>query len=723
MNDWENPQIVGRDRLPARPYTFAYPDDASAMAGERAASPWFKLLSGVWKFHYAPTPAEQIDGFAEAAFDVSGWDELPVPSNWQMHGYGRPHYTNSQFPIPVDPPRVPSDNPVGEYRREFTLPADWAGRRVLLHFDGVDSAFYVWVNGQSAGFSKGSRLAAEFDITDKLAAGVNTIAVRVYQWSDGTYLEDQDMWWLSGIFRDVYLLAMPTACLWDVGVQTRFDATGRDATLVAKVTLANVSGKAARDHRVDLRLLDAGRQVVARRSVKMSAPAKGEAWDVVEMRIAAPAKWNAEKPNLYTLLVTHKMPDGEVAEVVPVTVGFREVKVDGHVLRVNGQAIKLKGVNRHEFHPDLGRAVPLATMVEDLLLMKRHNINAIRTSHYPDDPRFYDLCDRRGFYLIDECDLETHGLNYVEWRGNPPNEPAWRDACVDRMVRMVQRDRNHPSVIIWSLGNEAHFGENHVAMAAKARELDPTRPIHYEGDYGIQTVDIFSNMYSRIEKVELIGQGREADVRAIDKSMTGEGYMNMPYVLCEYAHAMGNGPGNLKEYWDLIYKYPRLCGAFVWEGVDHGIRKRTADGREYFAYGGDFGDVPNDGNFVCDGLVFPDRRPSPGLIEYKKVIEPVQVDAEDLAAGRVRLTNRYDFCGLDHLLMTWTITADGAAVASGSSPAPRIAAGRSKVVTLPYDLPKAEPGVRYFLTVSFTLAVDTAWAARGHEVAWGQFEL
>ncbi|MCG3148761.1 MAG: Evolved beta-galactosidase subunit alpha [Verrucomicrobiae bacterium] len=671
MHNWENPAIIGRGRLAGRAHFFPYPTEKLARQFDRSASPWFKLLNGTWQFSYAPTPAEA---------NATQWNELPVPSCWQMHGYGKPHYTNVQYPFPVDPPRVPTENPTGTYSREFGIDAEWTGKRIFLRFEGVDSAFYVWVNGREAGFSKGSRLPAEFDITDYVRPGTNSLVVRVYQWSDGTYLEDQDMWWLSGIFRDVYLLARPTTYIADLRIHA--PATGK---LEVETTLDGPT----HGFKVETILLDCPGQ---------------------------PRLWSAEDPQLYTVLVTLKDPLGHIVEVIPQRVGFRTVEIKGDKFLINGVAVKLKGVNRHEMHTDLGRAVPLEAMHEDLRLMKQHNINAIRTSHYPNDPRFYDLCDQYGFYVIDECDLETHGFCLLkDWVGNPTEDPQWEAACVDRMERMIARDRNHPCIVMWSLGNESNFGCNHLAMAARARQLDPSRPLHYEGDYSLKTADVYSRMYPPVQDVITIGRDTEEEILAKLK-LPGTGYAGKPFVLCEYAHAMGNGPGGLTEYWDAIYQYDRLMGAFVWEWCDHGIRQRTADGREYFAYGGDFGDEPNDGNFVCDGLVFPDRRPSPGLLELKKVIEPVKVEK---IGSRCRIHNRYDFINLDHLELNWNITVDGQITQAGTGAMPVVPPHESREFELLYDPPAGNA----FLNLSFTLAGDTLWARRGHEVAWAQFEL
>ena len=722
MNDWENPALPHRNRLAPRAHFVPFPDPKSAATTDPEMSPWRVSLNGRWRFHLAPAPERAPDGFWSPEFDDAGWGDLPVPGCWQMHGHGRPHYTNVVYPFPIDPPRVPSENPTGCYRRSFWLPEEWAGMQVRLRFEGVDSCFTVWVNGVEAGMSKGSRLPAEFDASSLVRPGRNTLAVRVVQWSDGSYLEDQDMWWLSGIFRDVSLVAFPRVHIADLGVVThRLD--DRAATVRVATEVANV-GSVSATRSLGALLLDAYGREVARAEAHAVAIAVGEcAYSLLELEVRDPHPWSPEDPSLYTLIVTLQGEDGGPGQSVGLRVGLREVSVRDGVLLLNGRPIKLRGVNRHEHHPTLGRSIPIETMVEDIVLMKRHNVNAVRTSHYPDDPRWYDLCDRYGIALIDECDLETHGFLDHRDRTNPTDDPAWEAACVDRMERMVRRDRNHPSVLIWSLGNEAGFGRNHRSMAAAARAIDPTRPIHYEQDVSLETVDLFSRMYTDVPTVERIGQGAE-DLTFWDGATPAERYSRRPFVLCEYAHAMGNGPGNLKEYWDVIWRYPRLCGGFIWEWVDHGIPQRDASGAEYFAYGGDFGDRPNDGNFVIDGLIRPDRAPSPGLTEYAKVIQPVRVDATDLGSGLLRLTNRYDHARLAHLEATWTVTADGVPVASGPLALPDLAPGGSGQVTvpLPTGVPSI-PGADWRLRVDFRLATDAVWAPAGHLVAWEQFAL
>ncbi len=724
VNDWENPKVFERNRVPDRAYFIPYPDEASAMSGERSDSPWFKLLNGNWKFNYAENPALAPDdffieyfpedflmGFDATHWDNKQWKDIQVPCSWQVLGYGRPHYTNVIYPFPVDPPNVPTENPTGSYRRKFFISDDWDDCQVFLRFEGVDSAFYVWVNGQQVGYSQGSRLPAEFDVTSFIRHGVNTIAVRVFQWSDGSYLEDQDMWWLSGIFRDVYLIAAPQVHIFDFGIRTELDAEYRDAVLKIRAVVKNYSQQAAENYTVEVNLLDAGRQSVldAPVSSSISVLPDGEAIIDLETAVENPEKWSAENPYLYSLFITLKDDQDQVVEVETCKVGFRSVELkDGNML-VNGVPIMIKGVNRHDHHPDLGKAVPLDSMIQDILLMKRHNVNAVRTSHYPNDPRFYDLCDYYGLYVLDETDLECHGFATVGNWNWTSDDPEWEGAYVDRMIRMVERDKNHPCVIIWSLGNESGFGCNHKAMAKWVRAADPTRLVHYEGDREQEIADIVGPMYTSVDGIIKLGEDGDAE---------------KPVILCEYAHAMGNGPGGFKEYWDAFYKYKRLQGGFVWDWIDQGLRQVREDGREWFAYGGDFGDEPNDKNFLINGLIFPDREPSPGLVEYKKVLEPVKVEQVDLTAGKVKITNRYDFASLSHLVLSWNLMADGKVIQNGTIPTPDIAAGESKTIIVPFARPPMlTSGTDYWLNISFTLASDTAWAPRGHEAAWSQFRL
>jgi beta-galactosidase len=595
-------------------------------------------LDGDWRFRLSPVADLPAD-FMDPDFDDSGWDSLAVPAHWPLHGYGNPWYTNVVYPFPVDPPHPPEENPTGDYRIVFDLPGDWAGQHVVLRFDGVESCAKVWLNGTELGFFTGSRLPAEFDLTP--VPGRNVLAVRVHQWSAASYLEDQDQWWLPGIFRSVTLEARGD--LDDVFAHASYlDGQGTlrvDAPVAATVSVPELG---------------------------ISVPA-GES-------VTVPVEpWSAERPRLYDATVSSG------TETVRLRIGFRTVSIVDGVLLVNGEPVQFRGVNRHEFHPDHGRAVPLETMLEDVLLMKRHNINAVRTSHYPPHPAFLDLCDEYGLWVIDECDLETHGFTFSGWEKNPSDVPEWREAYLDRMRRTVERDKNHPSIVLWSLGNESRTGANLAAMAEWARTRDPSRPIHYEGDADCAYVDVYSRMYAPHAEVDKIGQKP-----------------GIPFMQCEYAHAMGNGPGGLAEYVALFDKYPRIAGGFVWEWIDHGLRHPEFE----YAYGGDYGEPIHDGNFVIDGLLFPDRTPSPGLLDLKKVYEPIRLSVVD---GRVVVE---ELRPVPPLRLEWTAGShSGVLDASGSLP----------------SLPSFAEET--WLTVRAVLAADQPWAPAGHEIAWAQHQL
>ncbi|HSH94621.1 MAG TPA: glycoside hydrolase family 2 TIM barrel-domain containing protein, partial [Roseimicrobium sp.] len=703
MNYWENPQLFAENRLPARSYFIPYADEAAARTLDRGASDRILMLNGVWQFHYSKTVQEAPADFYKPNYDASGFGTCPVPSTWQLHGYGHPHYTNVQYPFPVDPPKVPTENPTGSYRREFILTPEQAKEAVILRFEGVDSVFTVWVNGKEIGLSKGSRLAAEFDVSAVVKAGVNVIAVRVIQWSDASYLEDQDMWWMSGIFRDVYLLFRPSKYVFDV-----YLTTPSLTELTSKISMSEKSAAG----KITLELFDAGGASVA----KSSKPVRGGAAEL-SLTVDDARPWTAESPNLYTALITYTDGRGKVLEVISQRVGFRTIEIKDAALLINGVRVMFKGVNRHEVHPDLGRSVSMESMLEDVLLMKRSNMNAVRTSHYPNDPRWYDLCDEYGLFVIDENDMETHGFGQdAKVLTDPANDPKYKDACVDRMVRMVHRDKNRPSVILWSLGNESGRGPNHVAMKAAARKIDDTRYFHCEGDGTLDVTDVLSKMYPSIEHMEQLDRD-EAGHKHYGQELLPERYTKMPFILCEYVHAMGNGPGAVKDYMQAFRSQKRTQGGFVWEWVDHALRTKTKDGVEFYAYGGDFGDEPNDGNFVTDGLVFPDRTPSPGLAEVKAVYTPLE--AKHLGGGKVEIKNLLDFDTLDHLAISWTITSDGKPVASGAVEMPTIEPGDTATI----EIPVVQTSGEGFLNLSFTLNADQLWAQRGHEVAFAQFAL
>ncbi len=714
--DWENPAMFGRNKEPDHCTLMPYPDRASALEGTRDASPFHLSLNGTWKFHWVGKPADRPIDFFRPDYGVSQWDDLPVPSNWQMHGYGIPIYTNVRYPFPADPPHIPHEyNPVGSYRREFEAPTEWAGRQVFIHFDGVKSAFYLWVNGQMVGYSQGSMTPAEFNLTAYLKDGANTLAVEVYRWSDGSYLEDQDMWRMSGIFRDVYLFSTPTVHLRDFFVRCDLDQDYRDATLHVDASVRNYGDEPTGACTVELALLDADDKAVGPEPLASEAPtdlaARVDTVASLTANVAAPQKWSCETPYLYTVVLTLKNAAGEIIEVERCRFGFRKVEIRDAQLFVNGVPIYIKGVNRHEHDPLRGRAVTRERMIQDIEIMKRFNINTVRTSHYPDDPKWYDLCDEYGIFLIDEGNVESHGMGY-DLEKTLGNRPEWEAAHVDREISMVHRDKNHPSVIIWSLGNEAGSGCNFVAAAQAIRELDTTRPIHYERMNEVADMD--SVMYPALDV--LIERGREAS----DK----------PFIMCEYAHAMGNAVGNLQEYWDAVETHTRLIGGCVWEWADHGLFRYADDEPNeqgerpwYWAYGGDFFDEPNDGNFCMDGLVFPDRAIPPKMYELKKVYQYVGIKAKDALSGVVAIHNKHFFTNLSVFDVQWTLSEDGKVLQTGTLPPLDVPPGEVRDVTIPLKSLTPAPGAEYWLRVSFHLRENTAWAEQGHEVAWEQFQV
>ncbi|MFJ2723547.1 glycoside hydrolase family 2 TIM barrel-domain containing protein [Streptomyces collinus] len=666
--------------IPSTTTATAYVEDVAPGSGAlppraRYASSDAKSLSlnGSWRFRLSATADAEDDSFAQEGYDAGGWAEVAVPGHWVLQGHGAPIYTNHLYPFPVDPPRVPTENPTGDHLRVFDLPGDWpADGGAVLRFDGVESCARVWLNGTDIGEFKGSRLPHEFAVGHLLKPTGNVLAVRVHQWSAGSYLEDQDQWWLPGIFRDVTLLHRPPGGVLDFFVHASYDHVSGTGTLRVD---SDVDGR-------------------------VTVPALGIDTVTGEAVTVPVEPWSAERPKLY---------DGVLAtegERVPLRIGFRTVALADGRIEVNGGAVLFKGVNRHEWHPERGRALDLETMREDVLLMKRHNVNAVRTSHYPPHPAFLDLCDELGLWVIDECDLETHGFTEQGWRDNPVDDDRWTPALLDRAARMVERDKNHPSVVIWSLGNEAGTGRGLTAMAEWIRGRDSSRLLHYEGDPDCRDTDMYSRMYADHAEVERIGRGLDGG--------TGK-RRELPFILCEYAHAMGNGPGGLADYQRLFETYGRLQGGFVWEWIDHGI----ADERYDYAYGGDFGEELHDGNFVCDGLLFPDRRPSPGLIEFKKVVEPVAIE-RDGAGGTVRITNKYDFTDLSALAFTWSYEVEGERAGTGALSVPPLAPGESAEVKLP-EPPEAAGAGEALWTVRARLAADTPWAPKDHVVAWGQF--
>jgi beta-galactosidase len=717
---WEDPQVVEINRMPAHATLMPFPDAAGALAGERDDSPWVRSLNGTWRFHYAPNPSQAPQGFWLGDAGADGWADIQVPSNWELQGFGVPIYTNTKYPFsPVDPPLVPKeDNPVGSFLRTFTVPDDWADRQITVHFGGVSSAFFVWVNGQRVGYSEDSRLPAEFDVTPWVRVGENTLAVQVLRWSDGSYLEDQDHWRLSGLHRDVYLVARPQVQIYDVFARPDLDDDYGDAILEIRPEIRNWADVDLSDWQVEAQLFDGdGRPVLAQSAVLPVRRILGQRYPhhgtvpfaLMTLEVPNPEKWSTETPYLYRLVLSLQDSSGVTVESVGTDVGFREVEIADGQLWVNGQPVLIRGVNRHDHDQHEGKVVSQEDMIRDIELMQAFNINAVRTSHYPNNPEWYALCDRYGLYVMDEANLETHALG-----GWFSNQPAWSTAFLERAIRMVERDKNHPSIIIWSLGNESGTGPNHAAMAGWIRDLDPTRPIHYAGaraqprDFAY--ADFVSRMYPSLEATtELALQPGE----------------DRPFIMIEYSHAMGNSNGNLPEYWDLVHRYDRLIGGYVWDWIDQGILQRTDEGEEFWAYGGDFGPpgTPSDANFVINGLVWPDQTPKPALHELKKVYQYVTFEPVDLLSGAIRLHNGYNFTDLSDFLLDWRIAADGEEVASGTVDELSAPPGETQQVELGYAPPVQESGVEYFLDMSLQQREHHRLVPAGHEVASAQFEL
>lgn len=704
MKTWENHQIDGINRMPARAHFLTFPSKEKALLNNNRYTHAFKNLNGVWKFMFLDAPEYSPEGFFNSDFDVTKMDDITVPGNWQLQGYGKMHYSDLWYNFPINPPYVPTENPTGIYKRTFFVEESYRDKKIIIRFCGVDSAYHLWINGKEVGYSKVARNESEFDITDLIRVGEeNDVTVRVYQWSDGTYLEDQDMWWESGIFRDVELIGVPKDGINDYKVIADLDDEYKNGIFKVEAFL-----RTTKEVNVTFELVDAGENTVFTKTVVAK---EGKA--CIDEVIADVNHWTAETPYLYKLFMTVE-DNGQIVEVIPQNVGFRNIRLNGETFLVNGVAIKFKGVNRHDYSPQNGRVVSREEIEKDIILMKQFNINAIRTSHYPNSYYLYDLCDEYGMYLIAETDLECHGFELTGDYKWITDDPSWELAYVSRMTRMIERDKNHPAIIFWSLGNESAFGCNFRKMTDVAHEMDPTRLVHYEGDFDVESADVYSTMYTWIENPKKPYLMKDI----IEKS-------KKPHVHCEYCHAMGNGPGNLKDYQDLVYAHDKLQGGFVWEWFDHGIESFTESGEKYYRYGGDFGDDPSNKDFCIDGLIMPDRTPSPGLYEYKKVIEPITTTAVDIQKGIINLLSRYDFANLDRFNLVYKVMEDDVILQTGFMAVPSIEARANKDITLPYDLStiKVKPGAHYYVNISYQLREDTSYASSGHELATAQFEL
>uniref|UniRef100_UPI00321732E4 glycoside hydrolase family 2 TIM barrel-domain containing protein n=1 Tax=uncultured Draconibacterium sp. TaxID=1573823 RepID=UPI00321732E4 len=716
--DWENQQVIGINKEPARAHYIPYGNLEQAVADFRLNSSLVLDLNGTWKFNWVKHPDLRPKDFYKNDFDTDYWDDIEVPSNWQMKGYGKPIYTNVNYPFTKKPPFImvetPSNftksempNPVGSYKREFEVPENWDGKEIFIHFAGVKSAFYIWVNGQKVGYSQGSMTPAEFNITDFVQPGKNNIAVEVYRWSDGSYLEDQDFWRLSGIYRDVYLYATPKIHLWDFSLKTDFneDLTLADLNIDLHFKNFGSSGKTT----CDIFLSEYGKEVGDDQpilSLPVGKVSTKKGLNISKsVQISNPKLWSAEVPNLYQVVFVLKDESGNTTEVLSTPLGFRRIEIKDQQLWVNGKSVLLKGVNRHEHDPFTGRHVSLESMWRDIELFKQFNVNTVRTAHYPNHPDFYKLCDIHGIYVIDEANIESHGMGYEE--ESLGHDVSWQKAHVDRVVSMVERDKNHPSVIMWSLGNEAGPGVNFEACAKAIKERDTERIVHYERYNEI--ADVESIMYPTVELVDQ--EGAENDPK--------------PFFICEYAHAMGNAVGNLQEYWDAIEKHKRLIGGCIWDWVDQGLAK-PVPGKEdefFFAYGGDFGDRPTDWIFCINGLTTPDRQVTAKMEEMKKVYQYVGFEPVDLLSGKVKITNKYQFFNLNEFSLKWELECNGKVVQADEMPSLNLSPGKSKEMTIPFKTPELLAGAEYFLKISFSTKKDLAWAKHGHVVAWEQFNV
>ena len=724
--EWQDYNVLHINTVKPHANMAVYPNSANAYAMDPIQSERMQLLNGNWKFKWVAAPSQKPAGFYQSGFDDSSWDTIPVPSNWQVQGYGVPIYSNSEYPFNTgNPPRVMEDvpnhytkkdlpNPIGSYRHHFSVPDNWDGMQIYLKFEGVQSAFYLWVNGQQVGYSQGSMTAAEFDITEYVHTGDNILAVQVYRWSDGSFLEDQDFWRISGIYRDVILYLQPKQAIRDFFIKPKLDETYTKGTLDLDVTVSNLlsTNKIVNIQAV---LFDNSGKTVSTSSKTLSVDAANDKIFQFSMDAGQVNTWSAETPYLYTLVI-----NSSAGESTSCKVGFRSVDIVNQEVLINGRPVEFLGVNRHETDPDRGRVMTEEIMVKDILIMKRNNVNIVRTSHYPNTPRWYQLCDYYGLYVMDEANIESHGMGYGD--RSPSRLPEWREAHIDRGVRMVQRDKNHACVIFWSLGNEAGPGDNFKYQRQAMLAIDPSRPIHYEGNS--QWGDMQSSMYPRLIP------------------LTNYNYkdLNKPYFVCEYSHSMGNALGGLKEYVELFRKERKLIGGCIWDFVDQGIRSTYGQdghtavaapftgsvepgGEAFFAYGNSFGDNPNSGNFCVNGVITGDRRDTAKLREMKYLYQSIWVDVINAKTGKVNVRNEYDFIDLKEFACDWNLTANGEIIQSGQLDVGSVPPASSKQIVIPFGQLLYQPGVEYFVNISWKLANDTLYAKKGYEQAYYQFQV
>lgn len=706
---WQDHTVFAINKLEPRASFISYDNEFEALAGKQELNRDYMLLNGLWNFNWQRSPKDKPKGFYAIGFDDSSWGQIPVPGNWEIEGYGYPIYLDERFPFTTTWPDAPTDyNPIGSYRKPFTLPKDWKNKQVFLHVGAAKSSLDVWVNGKKVGFSQGAKTPAEFDLTPYLKAGENLLAFQIRRWTDASYLESQDMLRISGIERDVYLFATEKQHIFDFHAKPELSKDFKQAKFSLDVDLNNYSNK-KKIKQLEYKLLDPRNGlkpiISARQEIALSA--NGQSKSSFDAKFNNPALWSAEAPNLYTLVINLKDENGDILESIKDDIGFRHIEIKNAQLLVNGKAIYIKGVDRHETDPKRGHVVDKASMERDIQLMKQLNINAVRSSHYPNNPYWYDLTDKYGMYVIDEANIESHPLA-INSKTQIGNEQSWIPAHIDRTKRMFERDKNHPSIIIWSLGNEAGEGKVFEATYQWLKDHDQSRPVQYEPAGTEHYTDIFAPMYPSIER--LVKYAESNPYR--------------PGIMIEYAHAMGNSVGNLQDYWNTIEKYPSLQGGFIWDWVDQSLEYTNENGEKYYAYGKDFHpDLPTDGNFLNNGLVNPDRIPHPHAYEVKKVYQNVRFHEINAHKGQFKIENRFFFTDINKYGLNWQVEADGKPVQSGQIDMPSIAPGKSMKVTLPLDkLPKTSDK-EYFITLSAVIKDQEPLLPLGHEVAFEQFPL
>ncbi len=714
LQDWENPAVISINKEAPHVSMIPYNDIDNALLGDPTESPFYKLLNGDWKFNWVIKPADKPAGFFMPEFIDENWETIPVPSNWELQGYGIPIYVNQpyEFTYEPQPPQIPHDyNPVGSYRTWFTIPEDWDGREVFIHFGAVKSAMYLWINGAKVGYSQGSKLPAEFNITPYLKEGENLLAMEVYRWSDGTYLECQDFWRISGIERDVYLWSAPMVHIRDFWAHASLDESYQNGILKVEIDIKKYNEKKkAKNYTAAYALYDSEGKNILTGEQQFSLDKEHYNTSIIFDKEIIPEvkQWSAEKPNLYTLVLTLSDKKGNVIETLSCKTGFRKVEMKNGLLYVNGEYVLIKGVDRHEHDDITGHVVDEKSMRKDIELLKTNNLNTVRTSHYPNDPLWYELCDEYGIYVIDEANIESHGIGYHPDR-TLGNKPEWEEAHIDRIRRMVERDKNHPSVIIWSMGNEAGDGVNFVAGTQWIHHRDPSRPVHYERALTRPHTDIYCPMYPGLEYLEKWAKGE--DPRTL--------------IMCEYAHSMGNSTGNLKEYWDLIRKYDKLQGGSIWDWVDQGLLKTDENGNEYWAYGGDYGpeDIPSDHNFCANGLINADRSIHPALNEVKKVYQSVHFTQDSALYSKLKIYNEYNFTNLDEFNFYYNIVADGRTVSKGLLPGIECAPGKTITIDIPQNEFFTEPGIEFFFNIYMATREGNDMIPAGHILASEQIRL